>query len=950
MNERLNAIVGAKIAEFKKKMAEVRAIASKFASDDATKDINADISDFKRGLNEARAKIATFASTSADKPLNLDDSKFSRKLTAAQARAVMFANNGATKNINADTSDFNRGVTAAQARAKAFRPKSIWVNIKVRHKQFTKDMDRIADAFRDINIVGAEMGKGVLGIAIPALATLGAGAVAAVATAGVQVGVLAGGLMGLVSSFGVAAAGAVGLGAVMIPTIKRIKNANTAIKNGEAVLSDYSSPMQTALKGLYSLQKAYKAVNKAAEPYVLRASGTAMSVLGTLLTAVKPGIVGVAKAFEGLMTDLKNVFANAEDVKASISWFNKRAGAAVSNWAKIAGYAFRGFINLLRAFDPLAQTMEQGLLGMTKRFSEWAAGLSKSEKFKTFIEYVKTNGPKLLSSIGNIITGLVNIGVAFAPLAADMMTGFQKMTARFKEWSAALGENENFKAFVQYVRENGPQMRELIGNIVDVGIQLAAALGRVGEVMLPMINSFLSWTAGMLKAHPMIGNVLASTLSLMGAFKLIAPVIATFRAVFGGAIGFIWKAFAPFRQNMIIGLKLLGSNMTNLVKGAFTSFKTNLVTGLKMLGGKLKIFATAVLNASKKVIKQFATMMAKAATWAAKMVVQMAKVGAKYAWLGIKSLAHAAKVAASWVIAMGPVGWVIATVVALVALIIANWDKVSSWTKKAWSAVSNWVSEKWDAIWSKTKAIASNVANYVHEKFQQSKTAISNAMNSAWSFIKSIWNSIKSYITEKASAIWSAVKGKFQDIVSAIQEKMNAAWDKVKSIWGNIQSFFEGIDLFSIGADIISGLIRGIGSMAGSLWKKASSIADGITSRIKGALNINSPSRVMMQIGQWTGQGLYKGMDNTVKSIQRSAGAMAQAAIPNMSPVSPSLASFDTPSYSGGSMDGLMSGGTTNDNSSTQNVYNVSINANDLEEFNNVVDFFDKLPQVAKQR
>lgn len=95
-------------------------------------------------------------------------------------------------------------------------------------------------------------------------------------------------------------------------------------------------------------------------------------------------------------------------------------------------------------------------------------------------------------------------------------------------------------------------------------------------------------------------------------------------------------------------------------------------------------------------------------------------------------------------------------------------------------------------------------------------------------------------------------------------------------------SFFKGINLFSIGRDIINGLIKGIGSMANAVWNKAKSIADGVTNKIKSALRIASPSKVMIQFGKWTGEGLEIGMDKSVKGILKASEKIASVAIPDL--------------------------------------------------------------------
>lgn len=65
-------------------------------------------------------------------------------------------------------------------------------------------------------------------------------------------------------------------------------------------------------------------------------------------------------------------------------------------------------------------------------------------------------------------------------------------------------------------------------------------------------------------------------------------------------------------------------------------------------------------------------------------VVQSALIVSKWVWMGVQSLFQAGRMAAAWLIAMGPVGWVIAAVVGLAAIVIANWDKISSWTRAMW--------------------------------------------------------------------------------------------------------------------------------------------------------------------------------------------------------------------------------------------------------------------------
>lgn len=97
---------------------------------------------------------------------------------------------------------------------------------------------------------------------------------------------------------------------------------------------------------------------------------------------------------------------------------------------------------------------------------------------------------------------------------------------------------------------------------------------------------------------------------------------------------------------------------------------------------------------------------------------------------------------------------------------------------------------------------------------------------------------------------------------------------------------FGKVNWKEIGKDIINGLIKGLASMASSVWKKAKEIADGVKRRISEALKIGSPSRVMIEIGEFTGEGLAIGLDRTVGEVMRKAQTLAQAAVPEIQPTS----------------------------------------------------------------
>ncbi|PNB52963.1 tail tape measure protein, partial [Pseudomonas sp. GW456-E7] len=103
----------------------------------------------------------------------------------------------------------------------------------------------------------------------------------------------------------------------------------------------------------------------------------------------------------------------------------------------------------------------------------------------------------------------------------------------------------------------------------------------------------------------------------------------------------------------------------------------------------------------------------------------------------------------------------------------------------------------------------------------------------------------------------STAKTTFNAMKTAISNIMNNVKSKIKSIWNGVMSFFKGINLKSIGRNIIQGLINGISGMAGALASKIKSMANAIPNGMKKLLGIHSPSRVMRdQVGYHVGTGM----------------------------------------------------------------------------------------------
>ncbi|RIL24915.1 terminase, partial [Staphylococcus gallinarum] len=132
-------------------------------------------------------------------------------------------------------------------------------------------------------------------------------------------------------------------------------------------------------------------------------------------------------------------------------------------------------INVFTQLGPLFLWTAKGLDNLGKKFQNWANSVAGQNAIKSFIEYTKTNLPKIGQIFGNVFMGIGNLMKAFAQNSSNIFDWLVKMTAKFREWSEQVGKSEGFKKFVQYVQENGPVIMDLIGNIVRVLVAFGTA-------------------------------------------------------------------------------------------------------------------------------------------------------------------------------------------------------------------------------------------------------------------------------------------------------------------------------------------------------------------------------------------------------------------------------------------------------------------------------------------
>lgn len=117
----------------------------------------------------------------------------------------------------------------------------------------------------------------------------------------------------------------------------------------------------------------------------------------------------------------------------------------------------------------------------------------------------------------------------------------------------------------------------------------------------------------------------------------------------------------------------------------------------------------------------------------------------------------------------------------------------------------------------------------------------------------------------------------------AIAAGMILAAATARSGSAQIVSAFSGLrgQLQSAGMYAMSGLAAGINAGAGSAIAAANSVANQVAATVRKALDIHSPSRVMMAVGGFVSAGLAKGITAAQNLVANASNRLATAAVPS---------------------------------------------------------------------
>ncbi|HEA6349327.1 TPA: hypothetical protein RXG88_002360 [Staphylococcus aureus] len=721
----------------------------------------------------------------------------------------------------------------------------------------------------------------------------------------------------------------------------------TTLANGLNTVKTAMQSLQPFFSGISrGMEEAFQSVLKwaqnsgVASRFFNMMNTTGVSVFNKLLSAAG----GFGDGLVNVFTQLAPLFQWSADWldrlgQSFSNWANSAAGEnSITRFIEytktnlpIIGNIFKnvfvGINNLMNAFSGSSTGIFQSLEQMTVKFREWSEQVGQSQGFKDFVSYIQTNGPLIMQLIGNIARGLVAFATAMAPIASAVL----RVAVAITGWIANLFEAHPATAqLVGVIITLVGAFRFLIAPILAV----MDFLGPLAARLVALVTKFgwaktgtLVLSKAMTSLKGPIKLVTAIFQLLFGKIGLIRNAITGLVTVFGILGGPITIVIGVIAALIAIFVLLWNKNegFRNFIINAWNAIKTFMVT----VWNVLKTVASVVWNAILKAITTAVTNVYNFIMIIWNQIVAYLQG----LWNGIIAIATTV-----WNLLVTIITTVFTTIMTIVMTIwTAIWTFLSTiWNTIITIATTIWnllvtvittvfttimtiAMTIWNAIWTFLQTLWNTIVTVATKVWNAITTAISTALQAAWSFISNIWNTIWSFLSSILTTIWNKVVSIFTQVVSTISDKMSQAWNFivtkgmqwVSTITSTLINFVNRVvqgfvnvvnkvsqgmtnavnkvksfvdDFVSAGADMIRGLMRGIGNMARDLAEKAASVAKGALNAAKRALGIHSPSREFMDVGMYSMLGFVKGIDNHSSKVIRNVSNVADKVVDAFQP------------------------------------------------------------------
>ena len=747
---------------------------------------------------------------------------------------------------------------------------SIWGKLNNALEDYGKKMDALATKIRTFGTIFAQQVKGLMIASIQALIPVIAGLVPAIMAVLNAVGVLGGGVLGLAGAFSIAGAGAVAFGVMAISAIKMLKD-------GTLQVTKETQAYQSALNGVKST---WQDIIKQNQAQIFNTLANGLNTIKTALIALKPFISGVAQSMEQASQKVLKWAQNSQTAQKFFNIMNTTGVKTFDALLSAAGRFGDGLVNVFTQLAPLFLWVANGLDSLGQKFQNWVNSVAGQNAIQAFIEYTKTNLPKLGQIFGNVFSGIGNLMIAFGQNSSNIFDWLVKLTSQFRAWSEQVGQSQGFKDFISYVQENGPTIMQLIGNIVKALVAFGTAMAPIASKLLDFITNLAGFIAKLFETHPAVAQIIGVMGILGGVFWALMAPIASVSSVLSNVFGMTLLNVVK-RILDLTRITGLVSKAFGLLAGAFTSISWPILAVVAVIGAFIGILVylwktnenfrktiteawngikTAVSGAIQGVVDWLTQLWGKIQSTLQPIMPILQMLGQIFMQvLGVLVIGIITNVMniiqGLWTlitIAFQAIGTVISVAVQIiVGLFTALIQLLTGDFSGAWETIKTTITNVLDTIWQYMQSVWDSIIGFLTGVMNRALSMFGTSWSQIWStitnFVSNIWNSVTSWFSRVASSIaekmgqalnfiitkgsewvsniWNTVTSFASKVADGFKRVVSNVGDGMSDALGKIKSFFS--DFLNAGAELIGKVAEGVANAA---HKVVSAVGDAISS------------------------------------------------------------------------------------------------------------------------
>lgn len=540
----------------------------------------------------------------------------------------------------------------------------------------------------------------------------------------------------------------------------------------------------------------------------------------------------------------------------------------------------------------IIQNLGDGIVGKIPEFASKGA-----ELVSRLADTISANIPTILTVGANIVIALVEsvgnnagklIGAAVQIIGSLLQGIIQNLPRLIVAGVQVIAQ------LIVGIVQNIPQIIQVAGNIIT------GLITGLGQSIPQLFSAGIKIVAELIKGLVMnIPEVIATGAKIIIALgKAIIGAIGTIVGGVGSAIkGFFTSIFSPGKteaantnqqvtsetqqmstnvEGILSGLnQSVASNTSQMQSSVNTSF-SNISADMQTNFGQGVDAVTSASQNLSGIVPQDATNVSEQSAAAYEQLAQRTQTA-------MDSMANSVQSSMSRISSVSTSG-----LNALSSGFTNTFNRITSTVNQGINRVVTSVNQMNSRVSSSYNNFASQFISRTRSMWTQFNSMSQQAMNRQYSTFNSHlnkmtskYNSYNSRFKNVTNSTWRSVVNQVRQAGNNMASAYSNACSRTISLANNLRSNLISImnstagGMRSAGYNAGMGFYNGLASTQGAIMGLASSIAASVSARIRSALNIHSPSRVMMDLGSYAGEGLAVGLDKSRKYVNNAVDGLS---------------------------------------------------------------------------